>query len=182
MCGFALTVTVLSPQQMRVIGERRFAVFTPEHGEHFRFDLNGDVVRRLLPSNAQLVRFRQLPDQATAPMAHWLASAEVGELADAPPKLVCLADVDDFSVDPVSCERRRRDGGVFAFEPTARIFRQEGRWSAPGVGHDIEPPVAGIALLARASGNGSQPVNPSASSDALSNFILPSGQIRFRQS
>lgn len=36
------------------------------------------------------------------------------------------------------CERRGRDGGVFAFEPTARIFRQEGRWSAPGVNDDMD--------------------------------------------
>ena len=75
---------------------------------------------------------------ADRPNARWASPREVGKLADAPPKLICLADVDDFSVVPVRCECVSRNGRVSPLEATARIGRQEGHWRAPGVGDDID--------------------------------------------
>src|SRR5689334_11767603 len=59
-------------------------------------------------------------------MADRLARAEVGQLTQAPPQLIRLADVDDRAVgDPVGLQCLMRNGRVLPLEPPGRVGLEE---------------------------------------------------------
>lgn len=119
-------------QAARIICERRAPIGSAEIGEHRRLDLLRNLSRRLAPSNEEVLRSSQLPDQPTTPVSDRLAGTELSELAQAPPQVVPLSDVDDLrAVDPVRMKGRGICGRVAVLEPPTRIGFEEvglGAW------------------------------------------------------
>jgi hypothetical protein len=94
----------------------------------------------LSPRKNEVGRIRELPDVSTAPMAHRLGCAEVGELAHPATQSIRLPHVNDVrAVDPSPSEDGDVDGRVSSFEASARVIRQEDGRGAGLAKHHVDP-------------------------------------------